>query len=149
MPTITATPHCGSSVASTDRDRVTIPNNATMISGNNFCQKISFVHYDLKIMCTFIEIRAKKAQMRPQRQYPQAQHTEITLDIKYYLCTIMWRSCVPIFIEVGAKMCATCAFWSILAPLAPISARCARENHFGHKEAFVHYHLYIMCTNFH
>ena len=60
-----------------------------------------------------------------------------------------WRSCVPIFIEIGAKMRATRAFLSIFAPFALISARCARGNHFDHKISYVHHDLEIMCTKFH
>ena len=73
--------------------------------------------------------------LRLRRQFPCAARAEITFVVKYHLCTMTWRSCVPIFIEIGAKMRATRAFLSIFAPSAPISARCARGNFFSHSRS--------------
>ena len=109
---------------------------------NPFCYKISYMHYDLEIMSTkFHGDQSKNAQYARifvhfctfRADFCEVRARKTTFVIEYHSCIMTWRSCLPSFMVIGAKMRATRAFLSIFAPSARIYARCARGNHFCYR----------------
>ena len=63
------------------------------------------------------------------------------------------RHCLQImrtkFHEDRSKTTRSARNFPIFFTLTPISARCARGNHFCHRISYMRHNLLIMCTNFH